>query len=125
MLRPVVRLLLTGMQGGRVRGVAADNHGHCGGHAGAECAQVCGLPAQPALTRHRYLLKFGEVSLYLGYNALSDFFPQYELKACATGCAACSSPPAAQSSVLAGPVRGSAGGIPGARGCCGPGNSAG
>ena len=29
---------------------------------------------------HRYLLGFGTVSAYLGYNALKDFFPTYELK---------------------------------------------
>ena len=28
----------------------------------------------------RYLLKFGKVSDYLGYNALLDFFPQMQLK---------------------------------------------
>ena len=29
---------------------------------------------------NRYLLSFGTVSDYLGYNALSDFFPQYTMK---------------------------------------------
>lgn len=29
---------------------------------------------------HRYLLGFGTVSSYLGYNALKDFFPTYELR---------------------------------------------
>ena len=29
---------------------------------------------------HRYMLKFGTVSDYLGYNALSDFFPQYTMR---------------------------------------------
>lgn len=28
----------------------------------------------------KYLLNFGEVSDYLGYNALSDFFPRMSLK---------------------------------------------
>jgi len=31
-------------------------------------------------TFNRYLLKFGKVSRYLGYNALLDFFPTMELK---------------------------------------------
>lgn len=28
----------------------------------------------------RYLLDFGEVSTYLGYSALTDFFPRYEMR---------------------------------------------
>lgn len=28
----------------------------------------------------KYLLEFGEVSYYLGYNAMSDFFPKMKLK---------------------------------------------
>jgi len=39
--------------------------------------QVAGMLVQNAL---KYLLEFGEVSHYLGYNALSDFFPKYEMK---------------------------------------------
>lgn len=38
---------------------------------------VAGLLVQNTL---KYLLKFGEVTEYLGYNALSDFFPQFNLK---------------------------------------------
>eukprot|EP01147_Barroeca_monosierra_P011033 gene11033-3103_t len=38
---------------------------------------TAGLLVQNAL---KYLLKFGHVSDYLGYNALSDFFPQYTMK---------------------------------------------
>lgn len=38
---------------------------------------VAGMLVQNAL---KYLLEFGEVSHYLGYNALSDFFPKYEMK---------------------------------------------
>lgn len=30
---------------------------------------------------HRYLLKFGTVSYYLGYNAMQDFFPTMAMKA--------------------------------------------
>ena len=29
----------------------------------------------------RYLLRFGEVSSFLGYNAMKDYFPKYEIKA--------------------------------------------
>ncbi|CAA7404697.1 unnamed protein product [Spirodela intermedia] len=38
---------------------------------------VAGLLVQNAL---KYLLKFGEVSPYLGYNSLKDFFPTMEMK---------------------------------------------
>ncbi|KAF2901452.1 hypothetical protein ILUMI_04728 [Ignelater luminosus] len=38
---------------------------------------VAGLLVQNAL---KYLLKFGEVSNYLGYSALNDFFPSMKLK---------------------------------------------
>ncbi|EGD77909.1 ThiF family protein [Salpingoeca rosetta] len=38
---------------------------------------TAGLLVQNAL---KYLLQFGKVSDYLGYNALSDFFPQYTMK---------------------------------------------
>jgi len=38
---------------------------------------VAGLLVQNAL---KYLLKFGEVSNYVGYNALEDFFPSMTLK---------------------------------------------
>ena len=30
--------------------------------------------------RRRYLLKFGDVSHYLGYNAMQDFFPTMSMK---------------------------------------------
>eukprot|EP00898_Chlorokybus_atmophyticus_P008516 jgi/Chlat1/8666/Chrsp87S08048 len=38
---------------------------------------VAGFLVQNAL---KYLLKFGTVSPYLGYTALTDFFPRYEMK---------------------------------------------
>eukprot|EP00051_Salpingoeca_urceolata_P009017 m.110690 g.110690 ORF g.110690 m.110690 type:complete len:404 (-) comp16069_c0_seq4:169-1380(-) len=38
---------------------------------------TAGLLVQNAL---KYMLKFGQVSSYLGYNALSDFFPSYPMK---------------------------------------------
>ena len=38
---------------------------------------VAGLLVQNAL---KYLLKFGDVSHYLGYNALNDFFPLMSMK---------------------------------------------
>ena len=38
---------------------------------------TAGLLAQNAL---KYLLGFGRVTEYLGYNALQDFFPQLALK---------------------------------------------
>ena len=34
-----------------------------------------------SLVTFRHLLKFGEVSHYLGYNALNDFFPRMPLRA--------------------------------------------
>ncbi|XP_054278166.1 ubiquitin-like modifier-activating enzyme 5 [Macrosteles quadrilineatus] len=43
---------------------------------------VAGFLVQNTL---KYLLKFGEVSWYLGYNALTDFFPQMKLRP-NTGC---------------------------------------
>lgn len=38
---------------------------------------VAGFLVQNTL---KYLLGFGEVSYYLGYNALEDFFPKYAMK---------------------------------------------
>ncbi|XP_055337246.1 ubiquitin-like modifier-activating enzyme 5 [Paramacrobiotus metropolitanus] len=38
---------------------------------------VAGLLVQNSL---KYLLKFGKVSMYVGYSALEDFFPTWELK---------------------------------------------
>lgn len=38
---------------------------------------VAGFLVQNAL---KYLLKFGQVSHYLGYNAMEDFFPRMTLK---------------------------------------------
>ena len=38
---------------------------------------VAGLLVQNAL---KYLLKFGKVTYYLGYNALEDFFPTMSMK---------------------------------------------
>jgi ubiquitin-like modifier-activating enzyme 5 len=40
-------------------------------------AVVAGFLVQNAL---KYLLNFGEVSCYLGYNALEDFFPRQEIR---------------------------------------------
>ena len=39
-------------------------------------AIVAGFLSQNVL---KYLLKFGEVSTFVGYNALSDFFPRYTM----------------------------------------------
>ena len=39
-------------------------------------AIVAGFLSQNVL---KFLLKFGEVSPFVGYNALSDFFPRYAL----------------------------------------------
>jgi hypothetical protein len=36
--------------------------------------------ATPCLVISRYLLKFGDVTHYLGYNALQDFFPTMSMK---------------------------------------------
>lgn len=38
---------------------------------------VAGMLIQNTL---KYLLKFGDVSYYLGYNALNDFFPQMRMR---------------------------------------------
>ena len=38
---------------------------------------TAGLLVQNSL---KYLLDFGEVSHYLGYSALMDFFPKYSMK---------------------------------------------
>lgn len=40
-------------------------------------AIVAGFLSQNVL---KFLLKFGEVSAYVGYNALSDFFPRDVLR---------------------------------------------
>ncbi|KAK6642680.1 Ubiquitin-like modifier-activating enzyme 5 [Polyplax serrata] len=52
--------------------------GVCAASLPTTMAIVAGLLVQNAL---KYLLKFGNVSYYLGYNALLDFFPQMNLKA--------------------------------------------
>lgn len=38
---------------------------------------IAGFLSQNVL---KYLLKFGEVSPFLGYNAFTDFFPQYPMQ---------------------------------------------
>ena len=40
-------------------------------------AIVAGFLSQNVL---KFLLKFGEVSPFVGYNALTDFFPRYAMK---------------------------------------------
>merc|ERR1712173_12469 len=44
---------------------------------GTTMGLVAALLVQNSL---KYLLKFGTVSPYVGYNALKDFFPSYEMK---------------------------------------------
>jgi len=51
--------------------------GVCAASLPTTMGMVAGMLVQNAL---KYLLEFGEVSHYLGYNALSDFFPKYEMK---------------------------------------------
>jgi len=50
---------------------------------------MCGLRWEPCLAQtllyykhihFRYLLQFGDVTHYLGYNALQDFFPVMSMK---------------------------------------------
>ena len=38
------------------------------------------LSLPPSLPPHRYLLGFGKVSEYVGYNAMSDYFPSMSMK---------------------------------------------
>ncbi|KAL0279184.1 UNVERIFIED_CONTAM: hypothetical protein PYX00_000794 [Menopon gallinae] len=52
--------------------------GVCAASLPTTMAVVAGLLVQNAL---KYLLGFGTVSHYVGYNALQDFFPQMQLKA--------------------------------------------
>ncbi|XP_021369169.1 ubiquitin-like modifier-activating enzyme 5 isoform X2 [Mizuhopecten yessoensis] len=51
--------------------------GVCAASLPTTMAVVAGFLVQNTL---KYLLKFGEVSYYLGYNALQDFFPKYAMK---------------------------------------------
>eukprot|EP00040_Diaphanoeca_grandis_P024481 m.134565 g.134565 ORF g.134565 m.134565 type:complete len:392 (-) comp29745_c0_seq1:338-1513(-) len=51
--------------------------GVCAASLPTTMGMVAGMLVQNAL---KYLLEFGTVSKYLGYNALSDFFPSYEMK---------------------------------------------
>ncbi|KAI6238286.1 Ubiquitin-like modifier-activating enzyme 5 [Aphelenchoides fujianensis] len=51
--------------------------GVCAASLPTTMAVVAGFLVQNTL---KYLLKFGEVSHYLGYNALADFFPRQEIK---------------------------------------------
>lgn len=50
--------------------------GVCAASLPTTMAVVAGMLVQNAL---KYLLKFGEVSPYVGYNALVDFFPKYPM----------------------------------------------
>ena len=61
--------------------IIAHNDGNRGRNACAEHTQVRMVILKMGyFSQCRYLLTFGEVSMYLGYNALSDFFPRYEMK---------------------------------------------
>lgn len=51
--------------------------GVCAASLPTTMGAVAGFLVQNTL---KYLLKFGEVSNYLGYSALTDFFPKMELK---------------------------------------------
>lgn len=51
--------------------------GVCAASLPTTMAVVAGFLVQNTL---KYLLEFGEVSYYLGYNALQDFFPRMEMK---------------------------------------------
>ncbi|KAK0425136.1 hypothetical protein QR680_009052 [Steinernema hermaphroditum] len=51
--------------------------GVCAASLPTTMAVVAGFLVQNTL---KYLLKFGEVSIYLGYSALVDFFPRQEMK---------------------------------------------
>lgn len=51
--------------------------GVCAASLPTTMAIVAGMLVQNAL---KYLLKFGKVSPYLGYNALDDFFPTWSMK---------------------------------------------
>ncbi|WKX88058.1 hypothetical protein Q1695_008015 [Nippostrongylus brasiliensis] len=51
--------------------------GVCAASLPTTMAVVAGFLVQNAL---KYLLNFGEVSMYVGYNALLDFFPRQEMK---------------------------------------------
>ncbi|KAK6730979.1 hypothetical protein RB195_007446 [Necator americanus] len=51
--------------------------GVCAASLPTTMAVVAGFLVQNTL---KYLLNFGEVSMYVGYNALQDFFPRQEMK---------------------------------------------
>jgi ubiquitin-like modifier-activating enzyme 5 len=51
--------------------------GVCAASLPTTMALVAALLAQTAL---KYVLKFGAVAPYIGYNALSDFFPQWPMR---------------------------------------------
>ena len=73
--------------------VVADNYGRYCWLFGAECLEVCtflwitihvlsyskDLAHFFCVPNFRFLLNFGEVSSYVGYNALCDFFPRHDL----------------------------------------------
>ena len=65
-------------------GLPPNHHGHRGWSTSTECSQVSSFNKQKREKRknerkmndkQRYLLEFGTVGYYLGYNALKDFFP--------------------------------------------------
>lgn len=51
--------------------------GVCAASLPTTMGMVAGMLVQNAL---KYMLEFGEVSAYLGYSALTDFFPRYEMR---------------------------------------------
>lgn len=51
--------------------------GVCAASLPTTMGMVAGMLVQNTL---KYLLKFGKVSLYLGYSALEDFFPTWEMR---------------------------------------------
>eukprot|EP00911_Craspedida_sp_UC1_P002724 UC1_evm1s2000 len=51
--------------------------GVCAASLPTTMGMVAGMLVQNTL---KYLLDFGEVSTYLGYSALTDFFPRYDMK---------------------------------------------
>lgn len=63
--------------------IPADYHGSCGRFTSAELSQVRQLVIGSRAVNIllvRYLLGFGKVSHYVGYNAMEDFFPKYSMK---------------------------------------------
>jgi len=76
--------------------------GVCAASLPTTMGMVAGMLVQNSL---KYMLSFGQVSKYLGYNALSDFFPSYEMKPnpeCSLG-ACCDQQALAKARALAAP----------------------